>query len=226
VPRRLIPFLLLLAPATSRAQDADPVPDPVSPEPMHGAEPLPGVPEPVPEVGESPGVDVADREIDAQVGAAIGGGLTPGGLQIGGAYLYQLSDLDWFDGGVAFTFGSGAPTCFRDRADDLQCDHGVTDGVATDVRLGVRRFFAGRPGFRPWVRPSVGARLVYFSGDSLTGFGLFAAAAGGIRARFNDTMAAGVFVEVETGAALFGRGLGGSLQLGATVGVTCDFALP
>jgi len=181
--------------------------------------------EPLPGVGEAPGESVAERELGVTLGVAVGGGdVTAGGLNIAGHYLYQMSDLDWFDGSVGFTFGSGGAECFRDRADDLVCDHGFADGVATDLVAGVRRFFAGQGSFRPWVRPAVGARIARFGDDRITGFGLYLAASGGVRARVDDRIAIGGHATVEAGGALFSRGYGLAPQLGFGVGVSLDFA--
>jgi hypothetical protein len=207
VRRRLIVAALLLAPATAAAQ-------------------VPEYQEPVPEVGEAPGEDVADRELGATLGAAIGGGVTPGGLRVGADYLYQLSDLDWFEGLVQFTFGTGGAACFRDRANDTICDHGGADGVATDLGGGIRRFFGGQQGFRPWVRPAAGVRLSHFSDDDLTGVGLFVSAAAGVRARVAETIAVGGGAALELGGAIFNHDLGPALQAGLSIAVSVEFALP
>lgn len=183
--------------------------------------------EPLPEIGESPGGDVGERELAASLGVAIGaGGLTPGGLRVAGSYLYQLSDLDWFDGGVAFTFGGGGAACFRDRADEVVCDHGAASGVATDFVIGVRRFFAGDGGFRPWVRPSVALRVARFGGDDLTGAGVIAGAAGGVRVRVLDWLAVGGHAALELGGAWFGGDVGPTGQAGLTIGADVEFLLP
>jgi hypothetical protein len=208
---------LALAPAVAYADE------PSSGDP---ADLVPEYEEPLPDVGEAPGGSVGDRELGASVGAAIGGGVTPGGLRVAGDFLYQLSDLDWFDGMVQFTFGTGGARCFRDRSDQLVCTHDAADGVATDLGVGVRRFFGGQQGFRPWVRPAVGVRLSCFSDDDLTGGGLFVSGAGGVRARVTDTIAVGGSAALELGAAYFTRGLGPRLQLGLVVAVSVDFVLP
>ena len=46
--------------------------------------------------------DMSDQGLGASIGAVAGGRTTPGGLQVAGHYLYQLSDQDWFDGIAAF----------------------------------------------------------------------------------------------------------------------------
>jgi hypothetical protein len=183
--------------------------------------------EPMPALGEAPGESVAARELSATVGVAAGAGdASPGGLRIAGSYLYQLSDLDWFDGGIAFTFGSGAPDCFRDRADDVVCDHGLLDGIATDLFVGVRRFFAGQGEFRPWLRPAIGVRLVRFDGDDLTGVGAYLGATGGVRVRVTDRLAVGGRAGLELGGAMFTRRYGIGLQADLVVGADVELALP
>lgn len=208
MPRWLAP--LLLVPSIAVAQ-----------------EPPDDYDEPLPDVGEAPGDTVGERELVASVGAALGGAdATPGGLRVSGAYLYQLSDLDWFEGGLAFTFGGGGAECFRDRLDELVCDHGAADGVAADLVGGVRRFFGGNQGFRPWVRPSVGLRLLRFGDDDLTGVGALLGATGGVRARIAETVAIGGHAGVEVGGAWVSGGYGLAPQLGLAIGVTAEIALP
>lgn len=175
---------------------------------------------------EEPNLDPSDRELGAMVGLAIGGGNTPGGLRIEGNYLYQLSTDDWFDGGLAFTGAPASATCFRDREDELICDHGVADGAAIDLFAGVRRYLGAQQAFQPWVRPGVAARLAFFPDDDLTGVAVVAHAAAGVRARINDLIAVGGMAAVEAGGALFTRGLGAELQLGMVIGGTVEFALP
>ncbi|MCB9571283.1 MAG: hypothetical protein H6709_04255 [Kofleriaceae bacterium] len=169
---------------------------------------------------------VADQELGASLGVAIGGAQTAGGLRVEGHYLYQLSDVDWFDGRVAFTFGSGGAACFRDRADELVCDHGAADGFAGELGGGVRRWLGGQQGFRPWAEAGAAVRMIRFGDDDLTGVALPLSLAGGVRARAGDLIAIGGFAALEVGPAVFGGGLGASLQAGLVVGVTVDFAMP
>lgn len=168
----------------------------------------------------------ADRELGASLGVAVGGGVTPGGLRVEGRYLYQLSEDDWFDGRMAFTIGGGAAACFRDRADDVVCDHGRADGIAIDLGGGVRRWLVGQQGFAPWVGVSAALRLVRFGDDELTGVALPLAAAAGVRARVADRISVGGQAALEAGPALLGRGLGLEPQLGLVIGATVDVALP
>src|SRR5262249_15688147 len=102
-------------------------------------------------------IDVGDREVGVQLGVASGAHTTPGGLRIGGHFLYQMSDSDWFEGLAAVTYGSSAAGCFRDRGDAYVCQHGLADGFSVDLGVGLRRFFAAQRGFRPFARLAVAA---------------------------------------------------------------------
>ena len=170
---------------------------------------------------------VQDREIGARVGLASGGGagVTPGGLRVSGYYLYQLADVDWFEGAVSFTFGSGGARCFRDRQDERVCDHGAFDGFAGELTGGVRRFVMVRGDWAPYLRASVGARVASFADDDLRGFAIPVAAGAGVRVRVDDRVAVGADAALEAGFGWFGRGLGGRPQAGLLVGLAVDFAL-
>ena len=121
--------------------------------------------------GIAPG-DMSDQAIGGTIGIAGGGRSTAGGLRITGHYLYQLSEQDWFDGTAQFTFGSGARACFRDRGNDVICEHGLLDGVSAEIGANVRRFLGGQGEFWPYVRGGVGLALVRFGGDDVTGLAI------------------------------------------------------
>jgi hypothetical protein len=170
--------------------------------------------------------DVADREIGAVVGVASGSRVTPGGLRIGGHFLYQLDDEDWFDGAVGFTFGGGTAACFRDRSDVYVCDHGLADGFAADLGGGVRRFFAGQGGFRPYARLAASLRILRFGADDVGGFGIPLAAGAGVRVRVSDDVAVGGEATLELGPAWLGHGLGAEFEHGFAIGALCEITLP
>lgn len=170
-------------------------------------------------------VDAPDRELGGTLAVAIGGMNTPGGLRLGADYLYQMSETDWFDGGLVLTGAPGEPTCFRDRMDVLICDHGGADGASVDLFAGIRRYAGGQGQFRPWVRPGAAIRLVRYADDDLTGLAVIGQAAAGVRARITDLIAVGGMAAIEAGAGIFNRGLGVELQLGLVIGVTVDFGL-
>jgi hypothetical protein len=191
-----------------------------APAPARADAPTAAVPPPAPTVP-----DVADREIGGLLGVASGSRTTPGGLRIGGRYLYQLTDDDWFDGDVAFTFGGGGAACFRDRADNFVCDHGLLDGVAGELGAGVRRFFSGNEGFRPYVRLGAAARVVRFGADNVTGFEIPISAGAGVRVRVSDDVSVGGEAALELGPGWLGHGLGLEFERGFAIGAVAEIAL-
>jgi hypothetical protein len=166
---------------------------------------------------EAPAADIGDQELGGALGLAAGGRSTAGGVRVTGHYLYQLSDTDWFDGIASFTFGSGDPACFRDRSDAVVCDHGLASGGAIEVAAGVRRFFAAREGFRPFVRAAVGVAIVRFGGDDVTGIAFPLHAGAGMRARVSPMVAIVALADATVGLAAFGSRLGGEPQLGLAI---------
>ncbi len=169
--------------------------------------------------------DLGDQGIGAEIGAASGGRVTPGGLRVTGHYLYQLSDIDWFDGTVGFTFGSGGAACFRDRTAQLVCDHGLADGVGFELAASVRRMFAVREGLRPFARVGLGLSLVHFSGDAVTGLAVPLHAGGGVRAEVAPSIAVVVEGELAVGAGTFNHGLGLEPQFGLAIAMGAEFKL-
>lgn len=169
--------------------------------------------------------DMSDQAMGVALGFAGGGRTTPGGLRVTGHYLYQLSDTDWFDGTAAFSFGSSAPACFRDRADDLICDHALADGVSAQVAATVRRFVGGRDEFWPFVRLGIGAGYVRFAGDDVGGLAIPLVAGGGMRVSVTPHVAVIVEGMVEVGVGLMSRGLGLEPQLGGGVAAGAEFRL-
>lgn len=172
--RRILCALVLVAPAPALAEETDTGP-PAAP-------------------------DDAQVALAAELGATGGGGSTPGGLRLGGHYLYRLSSHDWFDGGVAFTFGRPGAGCGRVPPTGMRCDHAPTDGFAGDLSLGVRRDLPGQGRFVPYLRGAVFARVLRFASDDLTGvaaggelsFGVRAAVRGELSLVGGATFAAGV----------------------------------
>ena len=142
---------------------------------------------------------IGDQSIGAELGVATGGRVTPGGFRLAGHYLYQLSEQDWFDGGAAFTFGSGGAACFRDRTGSLVCDHGLTDGDGVEISATVRRYFEPKGMFRPFARAGIGVGLARFGGDSVSGFIIPVHAGGGLRADVSEAIAIVAQVELAFG---------------------------
>jgi hypothetical protein len=168
---------------------------------------------------------MSEQELGAQVGIATGYRVTPGGLRVAGRYLYRLAEVDWFEAHAAFTFGGGGAACFRDRDDVFVCDHAALDGFSGEVGGGVRRLFAARGEFVPYVRAGIAARVARFPADDVTGLAFPLAAAGGIRVRVAPTVAVGAEAAIEVGFGLFSRGLGAEPQLGLAVGGLVEFGL-
>lgn len=170
--------------------------------------------------------ELPDQSIGAALGLAAGGRVTPGGLRVSGHYLYQLSAEDWFDGTASFTFGTGGAACFRDRMDATVCDHGLADGTGVEVTAAVRRMFAARGQFRPFVRAGVGVALVRFGDDDVTGFAVPLHAGAGLRASVGEGVAIVAMSELVLGVGRFGRDLGVEPQLGFAVTAGAELRLP
>jgi hypothetical protein len=169
---------------------------------------------------------IPDQSLGASIGLHGGGNLTPGGLRIAGHYLYQLSEQDWFEGSVGFTFGAGGAECFRDRMDYVICDHGFLDGRGMEVTAAVRRYFAKQGQFVPFARAGVGISVVRFGDDDVTGVALPLHAGGGVRAGVADGVAVIAQTELVAGIGRFNRGMGTEPQLGIAILAGAERRLP
>lgn len=169
--------------------------------------------------------DMSDQGIAATLGAAVGGRTTAGGLRVAGHYLYQLADQDWFDGTAAFVFGSGEPDCFRDRMDDVICEHGLADGYAVELSANVRRFLGGNEQFWPFARAGIGVAVVRFADDGITGVAFPLHLGGGLRVSVSEGIALIGQAELDLGLAVFGSGPGLEPQLGLNVSAGAEFRL-
>jgi hypothetical protein len=202
-------------------------PDPGWPAPVPA--PAPSTP-PLPDststpVSSPPDDEIGDQGISAELGLATGGRVTPGGLRISGHYFYQVSDRDWFDGAVSFTFGSGRAACFRDRADALVCDHGLADGTGVEISASIRRLFAPQGAFRPFARAGVGLGLVRFVDDDVSGVTIPLHGGGGMRVGVAPSIAVVAEGDLTLGFGGFGRGLGLEPQLGFAITAGVEFRL-
>jgi hypothetical protein len=169
--------------------------------------------------------DMSDQAVEASVGVATGGRVTPGGLRIEGHYLYQLSDRDWFDGVAGFTFGGGAPECFRDRQDNFICDHGIAQGGGFEISGGVRHYLAGNDQFWPFVEGGIGVRYIRFGNDDVSGIGIPLHAGGGIRVSLTPALAISAQGQFEFGIGDFSHSLGAEPQLGISITAGVEFRL-
>lgn len=197
---RLIAFALVLVPSLAAADmDVDDLEDPDA---------------------------LPDQSLGASAGVGGGGNVTPGGFHVAGHWLYQLSERDWFDGTIGFTFGSGGAGCFRDRMDDVVCDHDLADGRGVEVTAAVRRYFAAQGKFRPFARVGAGVSIVRFGADELTGLAIPLHGGGGIRGAVTEQIAIVAMADLFLGPAIFGRGLGAQPQAGIVVTAGAEFRLP
>ena len=198
--------------------------DPTAPPPANPTDPM----APVPASAAEPAAqddEIGDQAVSAALGLAAGGRVTPGGLRINGHYLYQLSERDWFDGTASFTFGSGRAACFRDRTDQLVCNHGLADGAHVELSVGIRRLFAPQGAFRPFARIGVGIGVARFSDDDVSGFTIPLHGGGGVRVKVAPAIAIVAEGELELGLGSFGRGIGLAPQLGLAVTAGVEFRL-
>lgn len=169
--------------------------------------------------------DMSDQAIGAQLGAALGGHVTAGGARVAGHYLYQLSDRDWFDGAAVFTFGGTSAQCFHDRSNAYVCQHGITDGDAAEVDLSVRRFFPGNGAFWPFVRAGLGAGIVEFPKDGVSGLAIPLHGGGGVRASVSSAIAIVAEAQLSAGISFFNHGVGTQPQLGFAITAGVEFGL-
>lgn len=219
--------------ARQAEQAEDPVPEDDAPvddadvDATSGPDPAPSEPASTPETSIEAGSssDAEGQELSGTIGVELGGRVSPGGLHLGGAYLYQLSDRDWFDGGLAFTLGGGGRACFQDRDGETLCDHGVTDGFGGEVAAGVRRYFPGQGRFTPYARVALALRLVSYGGDDVRGFAIPLEAGGGVRAKVSDRVSVVGAAELRLGPAWFNSGLGAEPHLGLAVHAAAELRL-
>jgi hypothetical protein len=184
------------------------------------AEPAPAV-----QTSSSAPADMSDQGLGASIGVVAGGRTTPGGLQVAGHYLYQLSDQDWFDGIAAFTFGGGDASCFRDRMNTFLCDHSLADGNELEVAATVRRFLGGKGDFWPFLHGGVGIAVARFGDDSVTGFAVPLHAGAGLRVSVTPDVAITAHADLELGFGMFNHSLGLEPQFGATIAAGAEFKL-
>ncbi|MCL4226300.1 MAG: hypothetical protein KJZ91_17690 [Myxococcales bacterium] len=168
----------------------------------------------------------AEVGLAAELGLVGGGGATPGGMRVGGRYLYRMDDQVWFDAGVGFTFGAPTAGCGRTPPDAMSCDHGVASGFSGDLIVGLRRDLRGQRGFVPFVHGGAFGRVLRFAADDVTGIGLGLEAGAGVARAVRGDVALRAGASAQAGRAWLGRAVGGSGQLGLTVTVGAELRLP
>lgn len=198
--------VLVAAPAIARADDDAPGALEVSDAPRDRTEP-------------------PDQAIAATLGAAAGGRDTPGGVRIGGRWLYRMTENDWFESVATFTFGRSGAACFRDRSDTFICDHGAADGVGAALEGAVRHRILGKGDYQPYLRLGVGVRIDRFGADDVRGLAIPLSAGAGIRVAIKDNLALSGEASVEFGLAWLSHGLGTEPQLGLGITALVEFAL-
>lgn len=212
------------APAPDPAASSAP-PDPDASPPSPPSAPAAPSPPAASDAAPASSDDLADQALAAQIGLATGGRVTPGGLQITGHYLYQLSDRDWFDGMAGFTFGSSQAGCFRDRQSMRICSHGLTDGFGAELTAAVRRLFPAQGQFRPFARVGLGIGVARYSGDDVTGATFRLHGGGGVRVAVAPSLAVVADGDLQLGFGYFGGGLGNQPQLGLVITAGVEFRL-
>jgi len=245
MPRQLIALAAAFAATTAgayalHAQPAAPggdplpaeaaAPPPVQPAPTVQPVEPPSSVAPTPVATPKPAVSAPDGEpgdqiVSVEAGLASGGRVTPGGLRINGHYLYQLSERDWFDGAVGFTFGSGQGACFRDRSDKVICRHGLADGTGVELSARIRRMLTPRGVFHPFAQIGIGLGLARFSDDDVSGVTFPLHGGGGVRVAVAPTIAVVIEDELALGIGSFNRGLGTQPQFSFTFTAGVEFQL-
>ena len=214
---------LALAAADARARaDDEPAGPPPPPEPAPVTAPTPTS---TPATPAAQSEDMSDQSLGAELGVAIGGRVTPGGLHVVGHYYYQMSADDWFDGSLGFTFGGGGAACFRDRTDVEVCEHGVADGGAIELAASVRRMLPPNGKFRPFARLGLGLRYVRFGSDNVSGLAVPLLLGGGVRTMVSQNIAVLAQGEVGVGIGTFNHGLGTEPQFGVILTGGVEFRL-
>jgi hypothetical protein len=176
------------------------------------------------EPSAAPVEPVADQEVGARVGVRMGGRTTPGGLSVGGSYLYRATESVWFDSGVAFILGAGGSQCFRDRDNAVQCDHSQLDGHALGAHTGIRWVARENQGFVPYARGTIGIEVVRFADDDVSGVAVPLGIGVGLRARVDDRIAVGGGADLSLGVGKLSR-VGAEPQLALAVQFGVEFAL-
>ncbi len=178
-----------------------------------------------PDAAASLDAHVADTELGADLGLRMGGRSTPGGFHLGANFLYRVSDAFSSESTVAFTLGGGNAACFRDRGDDVLCDHGQLDGVAGTLATGLRWMAPVKQGFVPYARGMIGLELVNFDSDDVKGISVPVVLGAGVRTRVSSRIAVGGGADLHVGIAKLGRDIGVDPQVALRVRFGVEFAL-
>ena len=107
----------------------------------------------------------------------------------------------------------------------MDCNHGVADGFAGDLALGIRRHFRGQGAFTPFVRGGGFARILRFAADDITGAALGLELGAGLAADLQDDVAIIAGASAFAGRGWLGGGVGGTGQLGMLISVGAEIRL-
>jgi hypothetical protein len=161
-------------------------------------------------VALAPALAAAERPADLEMGARLGarlnlGGLGNGGAQIGGAFLYRLSEWVWFDTQAHVSVGGSAKHCYLGRDRDVVCDPSLASGAGVLLLGGPRWFLPPVGNLTPHAGAGLGLGYASFTADDLAGVALPAWIGGGARARVAPGVSVGGELVVTGGPARFSR---------------------
>jgi hypothetical protein len=152
---------------------------------------------------------IADLELGARIGLQGGGGVTPGGFRIAGAYLQRMTSETWFDGEASFVFGGGGRSCYYNRNVDFVCAPGLVEGFAAQFSAGGRWYpTITESGFIPFLRGGAALHIPHFGDDEVTGLALPLWLGAGGRYRVTPRIAITADLTITFGGALYNRDMG------------------
>lgn len=173
--------------------------------------------------------DALDSEhslvLGGHLGVVTGGGATPGGVELGGNFMYRLSNIDWFEGGLRVVIGSGQAACFTDRQGTKLCTHGPVAGRIGELSAGVRRYLLPQEAFTPYAQLRLGVRIATFPGDGVTGLGIPILAGFGVRGQINEMVAICGGATLEVGMSIYNDDLGIEPLASLSIQVGVEFSL-
>lgn len=168
----------------------------------------------------------AEQEVGARLGARLNlGGLGNGGVQLGGAFLYRLTERVWFDTQVGVSIGGKTRDCYLARSLDVTCDPSLASGAGVMVSGGPRWFFDEIAGLTPHVGGGLAVGYVSHSADDLTGIAFPVWLSGGARAPLRDGLSLGGELVFAAGPAHLSRDQGWTPVVSLSLVGTIDFEL-
>jgi hypothetical protein len=161
----------------------------------------------------------AEQELGARLGAQISAtDTTPGGLRLGGVYLYRMTERTWSDSAAAFTFGAGGAECYIPRDGGFTCAHGIADGFSFQVASGLRWYpDLGGGDAQPYLRGGLGLGIVRFGADEVTGLAIPLFAGAGVRFAVTEKVTLSGEAQLDVGPALFNHDLSFQPYLAMTI---------